>query len=142
MRLNASIEAARAGEAGKGFAVVADQIGKLASDSAQSASNTRNLIMKTLEEIRLGSSITDDASKSFEEIIEEIEQFSKIAETTSAKSNEQYESLQQIREGIEQISAVVQNNSATAEESSATSEELAAQAENLKTLVAQFQLKK
>lgn len=47
LALNASIEAARAGEAGKGFAVVADQIGKLASDSAKSAVNTRELTDKT-----------------------------------------------------------------------------------------------
>lgn len=141
LSLNASIEAARAGEAGRGFAVVADQIGKLASDSAKSASNTRDLIMKTLDEIKIGSDITDEAYKSFEEIIEDIEQFSKIAADTSEKSNEQYNSLQQIKEGIEQISSVVQNNSATAEETSATSEELAAQAENLKALVAQFRLK-
>lgn len=141
LSLNASIEAARAGEAGRGFAVVADQIGKLASDSAKSASNTRDLIMKTLDEIKTGSDITDEAYKSFEEIIEDIEQFSKIAADTSEKSNEQYNSLQQIKEGIEQISSVVQNNSATAEETSATSEELAAQAENLKALVAQFRLK-
>lgn len=50
LSLNASIEAARAGEAGRGFAVVADQIGKLAADSAQSEVNTRNLIVKSLEE--------------------------------------------------------------------------------------------
>lgn len=142
LSLNASIEAARAGEAGKGFAVVADQIGKLASDSAQSASNTRDLIMKTLDEIKEGSDITNDAAKSFEEIIHDIEQFSHIAEATSEKSEEQYNNLQQIRGGIEQISIVVQSNSATAEETSATSEELAAQAENLKALVAQFQLEK
>lgn len=142
LSLNASIEAARAGEAGRGFAVVADQIGKLASDSAQSASNTRDLIMKTLDEIKTGSDITDEASKSFEEIIVDIEQFSRIAEETSQKSGEQYDSLQQIREGIEQISSVVQNNSATAEETSATSEELAAQAASLKELVGQFTLKK
>lgn len=141
LSLNASIEAARAGEAGKGFAVVADQIGKLASDSAQSASNTRNLIMKTLDEIKEGSDITNDTSKSFEEIIEDIVQFSEMAENTSQKSSEQYDSLQQIRGGVEQISAVVQSNSATAEETSATSEELAAQAENLKELVSHFKLK-
>lgn len=142
LSLNASIEAARAGEAGRGFAVVADQIGKLASDSAQSAANTRNLIMKTLDEIKAGSDISNDTSQSFEEIIADIEDFSKIATTTSQKSGEQYSSLQQIKEGIEQISAVVQNNSATAEETSATSEELAAQAENLRNLVAHFRLRK
>ena len=64
LALNASIEAARAGEAGKGFAVVADQIGKLASDSAKSAVNTRELIDKTLVEIEKGNSITNAESRS------------------------------------------------------------------------------
>lgn len=141
LSLNASIEAARAGEAGKGFAVVADQIGKLASDSAQSASNTRELIMKTLEEIKVGNEITVSASESFSEVIKDIEEFSQVVQMVSEKSLEQYESLHQVQEGIEQISGVVQNNSATAQESSATSEELAAQADNLRELVARFRLK-
>lgn len=141
LSLNASIEAARAGEAGKGFAVVADQIGKLATDSAESAANTRELIMKTLEEIKTGNDISKSAAESFETIIGEIENFAGSAHATSQKSSEQYENLLQIRDGIEQISGVVQSNSAAAEETSATSEELAAQAVNLKALVGRFQLK-
>lgn len=43
LALNASIEAARAGEMGKGFAVVANEIGKLASDSAQEAGKIQNV---------------------------------------------------------------------------------------------------
>lgn len=43
LALNASIEAARAGEAGKGFAVVAGEIGKLAADSARSASQIQSV---------------------------------------------------------------------------------------------------
>lgn len=140
LSLNASIEAARAGDAGKGFAVVADQIGKLASDSAQSAANTRDLIMKTLEEIRVGNDITAVTSEAFSNIIKEIEVFAKEAEDISNKSWQQFESLKQVSEGVNQISNVVQNNSAAAEETSATSEELAAQADNLKALVGRFQI--
>lgn len=140
LSLNASIEAARAGEAGKGFAVVANQIGKLAADSSQSAVNTRELISKTLKEIEIGNLIADNTSKSFKTVIEEMKNFAEIAKETSEKSNEQYISLQQIKEGIEQISAVVQSNSAAAEEASATSEELAAQSDNLKTLINKFKL--
>lgn len=142
LSLNASIEAARAGEAGRGFAVVADQIGKLAADSAQSAVNTKKLIVKTLEEIDLGNDITSKTSKSFEEVITDMKSFAQVAKTTSESSTMQFESLMQVRQGIEQISSVVQNNSAAAEETSATSEELSAQAENVEMQLSRFQLLK
>lgn len=140
LALNASIEAARAGEAGKGFAVVADQIGKLASDSAQSAVNTRELIVKTLDEISLGNSITEKTSRVFEEVIGDMKSFAELAKSTSESSVAQFESLRQVRDGIEQISGVIQSNSASAEETSATSEELLAQAESLDSQVEKFQL--
>lgn len=141
LSLNASIEAARAGEAGRGFAVVADQIGKLASDSAASAANTRNLINRSLEEIENGNQITDRTSATLKKIIDGINILAAASKDISSMSNTQSESMKQIEQGIEQISTVVQNNSASAEETSATSEELSAQAENLKSLVEQFQLK-
>lgn len=140
LSLNASIEAARAGEAGKGFAVVADQIGKLASESAQAAVNTRNLIVRTLDEIEVGNSITVKTAEAFNEVIVDMKQFAQVAKDSNESSANQAASLRQIEQGVEQISSVVQSNSAAAEETSATSEELSAQSENLKAQVAQFQL--
>lgn len=141
LSLNASIEAARAGEAGRGFAVVADQIGKLASDSAKSAVNTRSLIASSLDEINRGNAMTETTAAKIEKVIEGMERIAEGAKATSAMANEEAESMRQLELGVEQISSVVQSNSAAAEETSATSQELAAQSENLKALVDQFKLK-
>ena len=140
LSLNASIEAARAGEAGRGFAVVADQIGKLAADSAQSAVNTKNLIIKSLQEINNGNDITARTTTALGEVIEGIQILADASQETSELSKEQAETMEEVRKGIEQIADVVQNNSAAAQETSATSQELLAQSENLKAMVEQFKL--
>lgn len=140
LSLNASIEAARAGEAGRGFAVVADQIGKLATDSAQSAVNTKNLIVKSLLEIQNGNEITAKTTSALGEVINGIRFLADNSKDTSELSQEQAENILQVRAGIEQIADVASNNSAVAQETSATSEELLAQSENLKAMVEQFQL--
>lgn len=140
LSLNASIEAARAGEAGRGFAVVADQIGKLASDSAKSAVTTRELIVKTMEEIEKGDAITVKTSEAFEKVIGEMREFALLAKDTKANAESQAEALEQITGGIEQISGVVQNTAASAEESSAISDQLSDEAHNLDKLVRRFKL--
>lgn len=142
LSLNASIEAARAGEAGKGFAVVADQIGKLASDSAQSAVNTRELIGKALEEIENGNAMVERTMEVISEVLVGMEEFAETAANSAESSRTQADMLKQIEAGIEQISTVVQSNSAAAQETSAISEELSAQAENLEGMVAAFELRK
>ena len=141
LSLNASIEAARAGEAGKGFAVVANQIGKLATESAKSAVDTKNLIINSLQEIQKGNEITHMTTQSINNVIGGIKLLAKSSDEISNMSNEQAESMKQIEVGMEQISSVVQSNSAAAQETSATSEELAAQSEGLRQLVGQFVLK-
>lgn len=142
LSLNASIEAARAGEAGKGFAVVADQIGKLASDSAQSAVNTRKLIETSIQEVENGSKLSEKTAEALRRVIEGMNVIAENVQKTSEESENQAVSMQQIEKGIEQISAVVQSNSAVAEETSATSEELSAQSTSLNEMVAQFKIKK
>ena len=141
LSLNASIEAARAGEAGRGFAVVADQIGKLASDRANSAVNTKKLIEDSIQEIERGNEITVKATAAMESVINGIKKLAESTREISDLSVDQAEAMKQLEQGVTQISEVIQNNSAAAEETSATSQELSAQSENLETLVRRFVLK-
>lgn len=138
LSLNASIEAARAGEAGRGFAVVAEQIGKLASDSAQSAVDTRELIGKVLAEIDRGNQVTEATAGVLETVTSSMIEFSGLARGASEASEQQVEMLVEVEKGVEQISSVVQSNSAAAEETSATSEELSAQSETMNRLIEKF----
>lgn len=140
LSLNASIEAARAGEAGKGFAVVAEQIGKLASDSAQSAVNTRDLINKTLVEIKKGNDITISTSEAFEHIINGMKEFAEMALQSTEMANAQADALEQIEQGIEQISGAVQNTAAASEENTAISTNLSDKSEKLDEMVKRFKL--
>ncbi len=141
LSLNASIEAARAGEAGRGFAVVADQIGKLASDSATSAVNTKKLIEDSIHEIEHGNEITLKATTAMESVIGGIKMLAASTKEISDLSTAQAETMKQLEMGVEQISEVIQSNSASAQQTSATSEELSAQSENLEVLVGKFVLK-
>ena len=140
LSLNASIEAARAGEAGKGFSVVADQIGKLASDSAQSAVNTRDLINKTLVEIEKGNAITISTSESFDQIIADMKSFAELAHQSTKNANEQANALEQVEQGIEQIAGATQNTATSSQENSAISVNLSDKSVQLDELVKRFKL--
>ncbi len=142
LSLNASIEAARAGEAGKGFAVVANEIGQLAKQSAEAATNTRALIQASVTEIQHGNSIVSNTSAALNAVLKNIEGIIGSVDEMRHSFEQQSLSMNEVNKGVDQISGVVQDTSSTAEESSAISEELFAQAENLTSLVSHFKIKK
>lgn len=141
LALNASIEAARAGEAGRGFSVVATQIGKLADESAQSAVNTRELIMNSIQEIENGNQAVDATSATIGTLVSGINEVAQKSQELARLSETQAEQIKQAEAGVNQISEVIQSNAAIAEESSATSQELSAESDSLNDLVQQFKLK-
>lgn len=138
LALNASIEAARAGEAGRGFAVVASEIGKLAGQSAESVTSTRELIQKSMAEVESGNELAKAAAGAFRVVNESIKKVVELNSIVKEDCENQVSEVHKINEGIEVISGVVQSNSAAAQESSATSQELAAHAQTLQAMLTQF----
>lgn len=141
LSLNASIEAARAGELGKGFGVVALEVKDLAQKTKEAAQQTALLIENSINTIEKGKQITDEASETFNKILDSSNQTNKLIESIAQASNEQTTAMNQITHAVEQISQVVETNSATVEESAAASQELANQALILKENVDHFKIK-
>ena len=140
LSLNASIEAARAGQAGRGFAVVAVEIGNLATNSAESAVSTKDLLARALHEVEKGERIAEVAMSALSEVLDGITQTVQTSKENAEASKSQAELMKDIETNVSKIYEVVQNNSATSQETSAVSEELSAQAIQLKELISRFKL--
>jgi methyl-accepting chemotaxis protein len=140
LALNAAVEAARAGEQGRGFAVVAAEVRNLAQRSAQAAKEIAALIAASVEQVEAGSRLADDAGRSMQDIVAQVQRVGELIAAISMASTEQSRGISQVGDAVAQLDRVTQQNAALVEESAAAADSLKQQAASLAQVVGIFKL--
>ncbi|KAB0643529.1 methyl-accepting chemotaxis protein [Burkholderia latens] len=140
LALNAAVEAARAGEEGRGFAVVAGEVRSLAQRSSSAAKEIKALIDASVERIRTGSTLVDEAGRTMSDVISAVQRVTDIMGEIAAASEEQSGGIEQVARAVAQMDEVTQQNAALVEEAAAAAQSLDEQAARLRDTASVFRI--
>jgi len=140
LALNAAVEAARAGEQGRGFAVVAGEVRNLASRSATSARQIKELIQDSVRKVEDGSQLITLSGQTLEEIVAAVKKVNDVISEIAMASREQSSGIEQVNRAVMQMDEMTQQNAALVEEATAASQSMTSQAQTLAQLMERYQV--
>ncbi|HEY6924344.1 MAG TPA: methyl-accepting chemotaxis protein [Steroidobacteraceae bacterium] len=140
LALNAAVEAARAGEQGRGFAVVAAEVRNLASRSATSARQIRELIQDSVKKVEDGSELITLSGKTLEQIVAAVKKVNDVISEIAMASREQSAGIEQVNQAVMQMDEMTQQNAALVEQATASSHSMTGQAQTLTQIMERYQV--
>lgn len=138
LSLNASVEAARAGEAGRGFAVVAQEVRNLAQDTAREASEIRELVRQSVQDIGQGVTVVERVGEVLSEIKNAIAAIVAHTADIDQTCDAQVQGISHAAEALTDLEATGQRAAESARRSADSIRELASRSDALDQLVSSF----